>query len=92
MSEHHTPLLRHLILTSALLLSLGACNRPPALDATLSAENRAAARPRLVPASQILSRATTEARLAPVDDDALAARAEALRQRAETLRQAEIGL
>ncbi|KAA2316265.1 hypothetical protein DL237_08470 [Pseudooceanicola sediminis] len=92
MPDDKTTPLRNLLLIAPLLVALWGCNRPPALDATLSTANREAAYPDLVPGSRITSRTQDQARLDTADDDALAARAADLRRRADDLRTAEIGL
>ncbi|WP_163849382.1 hypothetical protein [Pseudooceanicola aestuarii] len=83
--RHLPRLLSPALLTLALFLPAG-CARFPDLDATITAEARAADYPDLLPISDVLSVAEDPARLAPADGDSLDARAAGLRARADRLR------
>lgn len=91
MSDRKTPPLPALLLATFVVLTVVACTRPPALDATLSDANRAASFPDLIRGTEILSRGTTEARLDAEEDDVLTTRGDDLRARADALRATEIG-
>lgn len=73
------------------LLALSGCTTPPGLNDRLSAADRAAPYPALLPSGQIRAAIPGAPRLQKEDDSRVLARAEALRRRADALRNADLG-
>ncbi|GAA6187621.1 hypothetical protein [Litorivita sp. NS0012-18] len=82
------PAFRLLALCAA-CAALSACEAPPEVGRAITAQERAAAYPPLVPLSPLLTAQPEQ--ITPATEDALLARAAALRARAARLRRSPIG-